>query len=227
MSEDLFSLSKEELINRIRELDRDLIHDPLTGLKSRKYFADSLKAYLKLAFGGMPNAERMALRALDRERFGVLSTSVLFCDIDHFKGINDTYGHKAGDGVLVSVADALRVWVRTSDIVARWGGEEIVIALLGMPEERCAEKAERLRKVVKHLAFPEYPDLNVTISIGVSSTDSMPEERTGNIDAVFDALMRRADSALYVAKEGGRNQTVLWRVGMDEKKGNQTRKLER
>jgi diguanylate cyclase (GGDEF)-like protein len=116
-------------------------------------------------------------------------------DIDKFKSVNDTFGHKAGDIVLRNVAGAVTGRVREEDTVARWGGEEIAVLLRGAGETEAAKIAEELRISIENGG-------QVTASFGVAEIDpALTLEE--NID--------RADQAMYQAKEGGRNQTVIYR----------------
>lgn len=181
----------EELEQIIRVLKTDLIHDALTGLKTRKFFNEEAKKFYESAVY-TPLVAR-------REWFGIKNMSFIFFDIDHFKKINDTFGHSAGDGVLKAVARAIEDGVRKGDIAARWGGEEIVVALMGAREDDATKKAEAIRKSIERLSFNSLPDINVTISAGVAAAE---------INLPFEEALDRADRALYVAKNSGRNQVV-------------------
>ena len=154
--------------------------DPLTGLPNRRFFDD------------------VAALDLDRFlRFGK-SSSLLMIDLDHFKSINDTYGHAAGDEVLRSVASIGKSIFRSCDMFARLGGEEFVCLLPGTDEWGAVMAAEKLRSTIKRAQISVGDQkIAVTASIGVSSI----EETDQTID---DALLR-ADKALYQAKSHGRN----------------------
>lgn len=155
--------------------------DPLTGLTNRRHLEELLDTEMSKA--------RRHGRPL-----GALMT-----DIDHFKSINDTYGHDTGDKVLVKVAQTLRTTCRKEDIVARYGGEEFIVILPDSPAAAAVECAERIRKTIQETAHPEM-DRPVTASFGVTlflTTDSQ------------ESLIKRADTALYEAKETGRNRVVL------------------
>jgi diguanylate cyclase (GGDEF)-like protein len=137
--------------------------------------------------------------------------SVLLCDIDHFKGFNDCYGHPAGDECLKKVAQSIIQRLRTDDLAARYGGEEFAIVLPHTPRQRALEFAERVRVEVANLAIPHAgstPLGRVTLSIGVAC--QIPRSR-GNPDA--SSLLEEADRGLYLAKHAGRN-----RVGEQERK---------
>lgn len=123
--------------------------------------------------------------------------SILLFDIDHFKQINDTYGHNVGDDVLVSVATAVQECLRPSDTVGRWGGEEFVVIAEQTGREAAIQLAERLRQLIAGLAVQ--PVDRVTVSIGVA------EWLPGMSDK---QLVRCADRAMYIAKQSGRNQVV-------------------
>jgi len=129
------------------------------------------------------------------------SLSVLVCDLDRFKSVNDTYGHAAGDEVLKQFAQRATQSMRNIDMVARFGGEEFVILLPDTDGDNALKAAERLCKKVgaTPMDVADAPDgkLTVTVSIGVASTQmAMPGEE----------LIKLADAALYRAKQGGRNQ---------------------
>lgn len=198
--------SKEELINRVAELEKqvveledNLIHDKLTGLKTRAFFEQEVGLYLDVIGKERKLLENGASER--RERFGFRNLSVIFFDIDHFKKVNDTYGHETGDLVLQEVSKTIQASLRTGDTVARWGGEEIVVSLLGANERDAAAKAEEIRVSVEKLSFKSEPKLSITISAGVSSAE---------IDLNLHNLVKRADLALYEAKKGGRNKVVTY-----------------
>lgn len=160
--------------------------DPLTGLHNRR----SLDARLAEA------------QALDR-RYGVSNGHVhglLLVDVDHFKRVNDVYGHPAGDAVLRQLAAMLQANVRISDVAARFGGEEFAVLLpeLAGPLE-AVMAAEKIRAAVEAATFPEVGKLTISIGVSLASPD----------DEYVGPLIARADAALYEAKRGGRNAVVL------------------
>jgi diguanylate cyclase (GGDEF)-like protein len=159
--------------------------DGLTGLATHDFFQQRL-------------AEELA--ASDRHG---LPLSFMIFDLDHFKSINDTYGHQAGDLVLKGAATMLKESVRKYDLVARYGGEEFAVILPNADEEAAFSLAERLRKTLEGMSFDvsETRSIKVTASIGVAS-------RTER-DATPKDLIKRADVALYAAKNGGRNRVVM------------------
>ena len=160
--------------------------DELTGLSNRRSF------------------DRDCNRAGNEFQTSKKPFSVLMIDVDHFKTINDSHGHQAGDGVLRQLGDYLRAVVRTSDIAARYGGEEFSILLHGIGLERAKEAAEKIRRNIEARQFVVgNQSLQITISVGVSST--LPGESS-------DQIVHRADAALYCAKEAGRNKTY-WHDG--------------
>lgn len=179
-----------ELEAQIHDLEKDLIHDSLTGLKTRAFFQEETTVYLH-AVANLEAGKR-------REWFGFKNMSFIFFDIDHFKKVNDTYGHAAGDEVLREVALLINRSVREGDTVARWGGEEIVACLLGANEQDARDKAQSIRKSVERLTFTN-DVLNVTLSAGVAANWK---------GATYDELIKKADEALYKAKETGRNKVV-------------------
>jgi diguanylate cyclase (GGDEF)-like protein len=158
------------------------LRDSLTKLFNKRYFLDRLDAELKFA---------------QRHRTAV---SLLLLDLDHFKKVNDTLGHLAGDAVLATIAAALSKAVRNEDVVARYGGEEMAIILRAISIEPAMAMAERMRKVVEAAAIPfDGKDLRVTVSVGVAEYPNTPATQ-------IDELIEAADKALYRAKDGGRNR---------------------
>jgi len=154
--------------------------DPLTGLPNRRFFLEA----------GKQEFERV-------RRFAV-PASVVMIDLDHFKAVNDTYGHAAGDEALRRASQACRSALRPFDVLARFGGEEFVAVLPGTNEETAAIAAERLRVVVRDTTMKtDHHQFNITASFGV--TEISPH------DLKFDDCLSRADAALYRAKHAGRN----------------------
>ncbi|WP_018648978.1 MULTISPECIES: PAS domain S-box protein [unclassified Thioalkalivibrio] len=170
-------------ITRQKELEAALEHqafyDPLTDAANRGYFETLLDQEAR-------RAQRYAHPC-----------SLLLLDIDHFKRINDTFGHEVGDEVLRFLVHALKGRLREADVLGRWGGEEFVVLLPGTDAERGQHVAEQLREQVTATAFPCVG--LVTISLGVA------ECRPG--ESIRD-WVKRADEAMYVAKKGGRNRVV-------------------
>lgn len=175
---------QEQLIAAREALRYQAEHDVLTGLPTRARIFDLLA------------------NEIDRGSRQHQSVGVLMTDVDHFKNVNDTYGHVVGDAVLRGVASRLRGGCRRYDTVGRYGGEEFVAVLPGCDDRLAAEVAERLRTAVSanpiHTPAGEVP---VTVSIGVATSGAHPP-RT-------DALVHAADIALYRAKRGGRNRVVV------------------
>jgi diguanylate cyclase (GGDEF)-like protein len=149
-----------------------------------------------------------AERELDRARRLASSVGVLMLDIDHFKRVNDRYGHLAGDAVLRAVSDTLRHAVRSYDLIGRWGGEEFAVLLPGIDHDELHCSAERIRAAISVLTVTstdrtgnEVTITDLTVSIGAGAYPDTAEELT--------PLLLATDDALYRAKDGGRNKTVL------------------
>jgi two-component system, cell cycle response regulator len=158
------------------------LRDPLTRLFNKRYLLDRLDSELKFA-----------------RRHGTPVT-LLMLDMDHFKKINDTQGHLAGDAVLLNVANVLLKAVRNEDVVARFGGEELAIILRAIPMEPALSLAERLRKLVEQtVTRHQHHELRATCSIGIAGYPSTEAE-------TVEQLMEAADKALYRAKHEGRNR---------------------
>src|SRR5262249_39103217 len=127
--------------------------------------------------------------------------SVLMLDIDHFKKINDTYGHPVGDLAIKALADVCSKALRPHDILARYGGEEFVLTLPHTPAEGARTVAERIREAVEKVEVPsDQGKVRFTVSVGVSTY------ATGE---PFDQIVERADKALYASKQGGRNRVTV------------------
>ena len=163
------------------ELEQLMLTDPLTGVGNRRL--------LRL---------RLADEILRADRFRRGLTAVFF-DLDHFKRINDSYGHDVGDAVLIQVAASLGSSLRQSDLVARYGGEEFVMLLTETRLDDALTLVERMRNTVAELQIPGLPG-RITLSAGLA------QWREGEHG---DALLRRADQALYRAKEAGRNRSCV------------------
>lgn len=184
----------ETLGERVAMLEQQALTDPLTGLGNRRSLWDQL-------------AHEVQQAEITERPF-----SILFVDIDHFKRVNDSYGHMTGDIVLRQVAQLLRSDLRSCDVVvpvdagtitlARFGGEEFVIVLPDTPIKGALVVAERIRALIGESAFhssDRRPLHQVTVSVGVA-------QYTSEIDSFdFEGVIERADSALYEAKEGGRD----------------------
>jgi len=161
------------------------VTDALTGLHNRRYMAGQLQALMSRAGQGGD------------------SVAVLVMDIDHFKLVNDGFGHDAGDEVLREFAVRLATNVRAIDLPCRLGGEEFVVVMPGASLEDATHVADRIRRDVGGQPFPIMSGaegLTVTVSVGVAAS-------TG-VDDTPDALLKRADEGVYEAKARGRNQVI-------------------
>jgi diguanylate cyclase (GGDEF)-like protein len=178
----------ERLAAHLREMATT---DPLTGCYNRRYFSELLSKIL-------PGIKRQGA-----------SLAMLMIDIDFFKKINDTYGHDAGDAVICAVSSAVRKVARDADVLARFGGEEFVLALPQTGIESALLVGERVRETIAGLRIPSKAgEISVTVSIGAGAFSAT--------DEVIDAAIKRADLALYDAKHGGRNQVRCFIENADE-----------
>lgn len=186
------SFALENVVNRARLL-RSGFTDVLTGWHNRRYLQVRL-------------AEELARARRDQ------STLVcLMLDLDHFKQINDTWGHGAGDEVLRELAQRIEAQVRDSDVAARYGGEEFVILLPHTDIAAGELLAERIRQTVSEspVAFGTGREVRVTASIGIASATPGPGD--GDLKSLGESLLARADVALYSAKSAGRDRIVVGR----------------
>jgi diguanylate cyclase (GGDEF)-like protein len=177
------------MILRIRDSEAALAdlarRDRLTGLLNRRAYDEAI-------------ADALARRQRLNE-----DVAILLLDIDHFKRINDTHGHVAGDEVLRAIAATVTAQVRQIDKVCRLGGEEFVVILQDANRSAAAIMAERIRGAIEHNPVPvDATPIAVTVSIGVANVDDDGDAAT---------LLERADAALYDAKQGGRNRVVIAR----------------
>lgn len=164
------------LLDRLRH---NATHDPLTKVGNRML------------------AQTALADAFERHRRGGEGFAVVMVDIDHFKRVNDTFGHAGGDRGLAFVADVLRKGTRPYDTVARWGGEEFILVLLGVNTHTALERIENLRRQIEALS---------TTTLGHPLTASFGIAAANGVDADAAAVVSRADDALYRAKRDGRNR---------------------
>lgn len=179
----LFALRHLYVSNSLlAQLKQQANTDPLTGLFNRRYFFARV---------------RNELKRYDRygDRF-----SIILIDADHFKQVNDTHGHGAGDATLQAIANASLHTVRETDLVGRFGGEEFIVLLPHTDVAAAVTVAERIRRAMHTVAMQSEGAVPVTLSLGVAEV--------GPRAATFDALLKAADTALYAAKEAGRDRVA-------------------
>lgn len=185
----------EHLRASVRNSLQAAVFDPLTGLYNRRY--------------AMPHLGRVVTHARSTGR----SFAVMVADLDHFKRINDVYGHASGDAVLIEVARRVQAVMRSTDMVARIGGEEFMIVMPGASREEAERAADRICHDIASTPFavPGNPSpIGVTISIGLEMGHRQ-DGPDGNSDTLAAAILDRADRALYAAKGRGRNQVKVGR----------------
>lgn len=176
---------------RIRTLETENVTDPLTQMFNRRYLE-----------------RRLEEEVARSKRYG-LDLSVLMLDIDHFKSVNDTYGHRAGDAALSTLSGLMKSLLREPDVVARYGGEEFLLICVSTAIDEARLVAERLRQLVEshrveisdHTGAGRSIRISISISIGAAGLG-------GGIDSK-DKLIQAADEALYRAKQEGRNRVVV------------------
>lgn len=167
--------NRDRLLRLVRKYEVQAYHDALSSLPNRRQFD------------------------LD---VALMTPDDLLClvDIDHFKAVNDTYGHAAGDEVLTQVGQLLRSGLRPADGAYRYGGEEFAVILRSFPPGDPALLAERLRRQVERATFGALEGQSLTVSVGVAQRGTLPAA----------TCVQRADMALYAAKNAGRNRVALW-----------------
>jgi two-component system cell cycle response regulator len=174
----------------LERLKRQGLTDTLTAINNRRFFDQRLKEETEAAGrSGKP-------------------LSCMLLDVDHFKRVNDTYGHQVGDLVLREVAAIIRAQLRGSDVLSRYGGEEFSALLANTDTEEAEEVAERIRRSVEERVFsvPDFEPFNITISIGVATLKAAPDTKLEK--GAGDNLIGQSDRVLYDAKAGGRNQVM-------------------
>lgn len=202
----LLTLKTTLELKRVCSLEHDSITDPLLGIYNRRYL------------------EYMLRREFLLSRRDDLPLSILLLDIDNFKDVNDTHGHLAGDQALINLIRVIGENIRKTDLMARYGGEEILIMLPHTREFAALKLAEKLRQTIAGTIMvpavdngdKRWPDLSITVSIGVAGLNR-------ELDSEQE-LFARADRALYRAKEGGRNRCVAAVELEEERKQKNTRR---
>jgi len=181
----LEAYKNHELLRTNSELERLAITDPVTGLTNHRFFQEYLRT------------------EIERSQRHRRCLALIFCDIDHFKEVNDQFGHPFGDRLLAEISRRLAQQVRTIDSVSRYGGEEFALVLPDTSLLDAEQMAERIRISIANtrLTGPHGEPLSITLSFGVAS---YPDSATS-----ADTLIEKADRALYRAKGQGRNATVV------------------
>jgi diguanylate cyclase (GGDEF)-like protein/PAS domain S-box-containing protein len=183
--------SETSLEEKCQALHAQVAKDPMTQVANRAEF------------------DRMLNNFVAAHQESSLPCSLIMCDLDHFKSINDTYGHQAGDEAIITFASLLKSMCRSGDLVARYGGEEFAILCADCTNAAAARKADGIRETLSEVKHIKLGDRNITASFGVT------ELQTGDTP---ETMLRRADRALLQAKDQGRNQVVQLGDGMMEEK---------
>jgi diguanylate cyclase (GGDEF)-like protein len=171
------------LFDEVTTLRKQVVTDPLTGLFNVRHFRKSLE------------------HELERTRRTGMTTALIMVDLDHFKNINDSWGHESGNQVLQTVAQLLQDQTRKLDICCRYGGEEFAVILPSTELMLARQVAERCLNALRETLIPlDETDLQVTASIGVAVADNSAQ--------TTESLIENADECMYEAKRGGRNQVV-------------------
>ena len=182
---ELFTDISSRAVNeeKIKELEKLALLDNLTQLANRTYL------------------ERELNNRFEEKKRHDIPFGILFLDIDHFKRVNDTFGHDAGDEVLKLIANTLKSNARPFDFYGRWGGEEFIGIISNISKKRLSSLGDRLRILVEN-AFLNYKDQTIKATISIGATLCLKND-------TIDSLVRRADTLLYKSKTGGRNRLTL------------------
>lgn len=167
----------------VRMLSERAHLDGLTALWNRRHFDERVHQFV----GTTERSDR--------------PLSLALLDLDHFKSINDNYGHPAGDSALQGAAEILTASARSSDVCCRYGGEEFAIIMPETTPEQARKLCERIREAIAEHDWPAHPDRKITVSIGIAGSE-------GATGLPADQWLAHTDAALYKAKEGGRNRVV-------------------
>ncbi len=183
MSAALSAFYRRTILIAEARLRKQATRDPLTGLANRSHF------------------DAQATEALERSQRSGVPVTLMLCDVDHFKRVNDQYGHAVGDQVLVAMGQVLADNLREGDVLARWGGEEFLALMPASPLDAASATAERIRAAVAQAPLSVGPaPIALTLSFGVAQVHG-PDD--------LQAAIARADQALYAAKHAGRNRVQL------------------
>jgi len=182
---EVFSDNTPRVISKqtIEELQRIALLDPLTEVGNRRYAEMNLK-----------------FRLAERERYG-WPFGILFIDIDHFKKVNDRFGHEVGDDVLRMTARTLAGSLRSFDLVSRWGGEEFLALIINVDSRSLLSVAEKLRKMAEQSSIT-YDSENIRITVSIGGTLALSSDSV-------ETIVRRSDELMYQSKMEGRNRTTL------------------
>jgi two-component system, cell cycle response regulator len=178
-----YSITDRDEEGLLRHLYEASVRDPLTGAYNREYLSERLKSEIAFAL-----------------RHGT-DTALLMFDLDHFKQVNDKYGHQAGDAVLIEVVKTVIGDLRTEDVLARYGGEEFAVSVRGIDVRGAARLGERIRQQNHRVVMFEGQEIPVSLSVGCAAASELPEPSA-------EALIATADKRLYAAKKSGRNRVA-------------------
>jgi diguanylate cyclase (GGDEF)-like protein len=195
-----------QLEEKNQELKQQSARDPLTALYNRRHFQEFMRGHQAIERRGMSN---------DGSRGGDEMVSAMFLlDVDHFKNINDTYGHGAGDAVLREIADALRDILRETDMIVRWGGEEFLAFLPAVSRDSLDEVARRLLAGIPERAI-DYQGTRLSVNVSIGFAPFPLVQDGGSIS--WERAINIVDMALYLAKGHGRNRAygVRGMAGLD------------
>lgn len=169
---------------RLEELQEMAMHDPLTGIANRRFVEINLTTRME---------------ELKRYEFGF---AVVFIDVDHFKQLNDSYGHTVGDRILRMISTSVANSLRSFDIIGRWGGEEFIVLLINPRPEALFALADRLRRLVENSELKIETGETVKVTVSIGATDATQDD-------TVESLVHRADRLMYESKKNGRNMVTV------------------
>ncbi len=198
----VISVCLENILN-FETLKRTSYIDELTGVNNRRFL------------------EQRIIEEICQSQRAKTSLACLFFDIDHFKSINDNYGHQAGDYVLSLVASTIKKQLRAHDVLARFGGEEFIALLVDVDTDLTREIAERIRVIIESLDI-KIGEQQIKVTISVGYTIFIPEENMVRAEDVVPELIKSADTAMYLAKKKGRNRVEIKTFSLYQQAKNMT-----
>jgi diguanylate cyclase (GGDEF)-like protein len=189
MKEEAYDL----LLDTLNQVSAEAYVDAVTNLRTHRFFDTE-----------------MDYRTANILRNPGSSLSLIFFDLDDFGSINKRFGYSAANEALAAVAKIITKYTREEDMAARWGGDELALTISGIPTETLADKAESIRAEVEELRFEDYPDLRLTLSIGIASSPDVKTEENSTVPLLKKALFDAASNSSKLSKANGKNRVTVY-----------------